>query len=225
MNKLDKLFNKKLAEHIVTPSADTWQKLEAGLSKKNSSLIWLRWAAVLLPGVTLLGVFWLNRPETEAKLAKEVQPKPAQTEVNNQESNSPLITAVKPKTATKKNSPSAKHLYIKSQDMASETIIPIVVPESQPESSLLTVQATNEAALVQAQTVAVQSKPIVLVYTLDTVAPQAEEGASAVEKKSSIQRVVAFANDVKHSDPLSEFRGMKEELLAINLRKKTSKKN
>ena len=86
-------------------------------------------------------------------------------------------------------------------------------------------QATNEAALVQAQTVPVQSKPIVLVYTLDTVAPQAEEGASAVEKKSSIQRVVAFANDVKHSDPLSEFRGMKEELLAINLRKKTSKKN
>lgn len=34
MNRIDELFKNKLANHQVAPSADAWQKVEAGLTKK-----------------------------------------------------------------------------------------------------------------------------------------------------------------------------------------------
>jgi hypothetical protein len=64
-------------------------------------------------------------------------------------------------------------------------------------------------------------KPIVLVYTLERVGTPVPEA----EKPSTFERAVEFARTVKHSDPIGEFRGMKDELFALDLRKKSTKKN
>lgn len=65
-------------------------------------------------------------------------------------------------------------------------------------------------------------KPMTLVYTLDEVALAPDEGT---KKESALNRVVEFAQAVKHSDPIGDIRGFKDELLALDLRKKPSKKN
>ena len=48
MNKLDAIFKDKLSNHTMMPSAAAWDKLEAGLTKKNEGIAWMRWAAVLI---------------------------------------------------------------------------------------------------------------------------------------------------------------------------------
>lgn len=77
-----------------------------------------------------------------------------------------------------------------------------------------------QSPITIAETVAEpETKPVVIVYTLETIA------SDAAEKPSSLERVVEFARAVKHSDPISNLRGFKDELLALDLRKKSTKKN
>jgi hypothetical protein len=58
MNRIDELFKTKLANHQVAPSADAWQRVEAGLVKKNSAWVWRLAAAFVLFGL-LSGAWYL----------------------------------------------------------------------------------------------------------------------------------------------------------------------
>ena len=76
MNKLDEFFKEKLTDHSIAPSTGAWQKVEAGFSKKNKGVAWLRWAAVFLLGAFLLGTLWMQRENTSAPMAKDNLPLP-----------------------------------------------------------------------------------------------------------------------------------------------------
>ena len=218
MKELDNLFNEKLADHAVAPSEGAWNRIEAGLSKKNSSLTWMRWAAILVP-VAIVSLFFLYKPDQAPQLARQ-SPKqmlptiPVAPRVASAEPTSVIQpVAGKPNTSHKKKSTSR---------VVDEGNAPLQTAASVPEVMTLTAEIVIEPAVLQAPlSVVAESKPIVLVYTLDQVtSPVLPE-----VKRTSLGRVVEFANTVKHSDPLSDLRGMKDELLAINLRKKSTKKN
>jgi hypothetical protein len=75
------------------------------------------------------------------------------------------------------------------------------------------------------------TSPIVLTYTLETIeektAETKTEATVAVvdQKESSLKRAVKFARNVKNGDtPLIGLRGMKDELFARELKKKTTTK-
>lgn len=85
-------------------------------------------------------------------------------------------------------------------------------------------EITIEPVVLEAETVAAKTeapKPIVLVYTLESVASPGD----AARKETSLERVVEFARTVKHSDPVGDIRGLKDELFAFDFRKKQTKKN
>ena len=95
MNKLDELFKEKLSDYSVAPSAGAWQKIEPHLSKKNETMVWVRWAAVLLLGGLLLSALWIQRKDSASPLAKQKQPVPQKAEMKNHESLTPALAEEK----------------------------------------------------------------------------------------------------------------------------------
>lgn len=220
MSKLDKLFKGKLADHVVAPPSGAWQKVETGLSKKNDTIVWLRWAAVFLMGGLLFTAFWLNEKGTPERVANESTPTQPNHEKEIQKAVRPALTEEKTETRKVKNTPGARKEMAKSGN-------PQVVIEQAVKEKVT--QQTAEPVLqeVIAEPVAKEVlKPIVLVYTLGPVDSTPRQTVSTVsdKKESSIKKVMGFAITMKNSDPLSELRVMKEDLFALDLRKKTTSK-
>lgn len=220
MNKLDKIFDERLSNHTTTPTAAAWDRIEAGLSKKNSGIAWMRWAAVLVPA-TVAAALWLNKPVETPTMAQV----PAKVEVQ------PSVTVPAP-TVT----PMAE---VVAKPIKSAMTATVVTPNHQHPTPSVTTEP--ELAALQPEAMAIEDvtiepvemvieapekttevqKPIVLVYTLESVVTPVAEA----EKPSTFERAVEFARTVKHSDPIGDFRGMKDELFALDLRKKSTKKN
>lgn len=219
MSKLETLFKEKLAGHMEAPPAGAWQKVEARLSKKNKAVVWLRWAAVFILGALLFTTFLLTEQGPAERVAKDSRPTQLRNERDIQNATQDSL-AVDTKEAKKiKNVSGAKKAHTKSavQQLLKE-------PEVEQETAQLTIQPSDQ--VMQAEPVTVERKPIVLVYTLgpvDSAPPQTE--ATATDKKdSSIKKVMEFALNMKNSDPLSELRVIKEDLLALDLKKKAISK-
>jgi len=221
MNKLDRIFNEKLSGHTTTPSTASWSRIEAGLSKKNSAITWMRWAAVLLPGA-VAATLWFNKP-AEAPVITPV--------ADNKETPAGTNVAALPTpqgdvpVAPQRAAQSASHVTRKLQKPVPVTTpVPEAANQSpRPESIAMTEVAIEPAGAVSevSEEVVAESKPIVLVYTLETISGPVEEE----KKPSTFERAVELARTVKHSDPLGDLRVMKDEIFALDLRKKSTKKN
>ncbi len=221
MNKLDSEFNKKLANHTVAPTAATWDRIDAGLSKKNNPVMWMRWAAILVPG-TILGLLWLSKPEpseiqiTQAPTSEKpaVVASPITAKTQQEVKPNQLIAGKKKRIRHTESAPPAQ------QPITEPQVLTISFPESLTSGEDLTIEpALTETAVAVIE----ESKPLVLVYTLEPIASLSL--TQAEEKKTPLGRVMDFAKTVKHSDPLGGLRVMKDEFLAIDLRKKSTKKN
>ncbi len=227
MSSLDDLFKEKLENHSITPSPAAWNKVEAGLTNKNQQGLWMRWAAVFLLGGLLVGTMWLREKDTPAVLAqKEETPAITDTPVKeeqpvpeNKSEDQKVHQAVVTKKRSKQSPPQQVQQIIIKQDVAQiipeNNITPIVVEE------IPAVMKTTETA----------SPGIVLTYTLDPIenknveATSESVAASSGKKDNSLKRAMKFARDVKNSDaPFSELRVMKEELFALDFKKKATTK-
>lgn len=220
MSKLDKLFKEELADHVDTPPVGTWLKVETELSKKNKAVVWMHWAAVFLLGALLFTAFWLNEKETPERVTNESTRSPFKKEKEIQKSSQSTLTEANTKKKKVNKAP-----VMKKEDANSETPQVLTEPEVKEEVAQLTVEPASQG--VQAESVVTGArKPIVLVYTLDPVdSPPGQTVATASDKKdSSIKKVMEFALNIKNSDPLSELRVMKEDLFALDLKKKTTSK-
>lgn len=221
MNNLDSLFNDKLANHSMAPSEAAWERINARLSKKNNGTTWLRWAAVLIPAMMLSGLIWWSRTTPSAEVLVNESTQPAPTPVTHEQVKvttepTPIASTAKPGKADRNpvtNTTSAPM----TEKVAALAPTKEALPEV-PTFNETTIEPIQEAA----PAVAAASKPIVLVYTLPSIESSTPPEDAAV---SSLGRVVEFANTVKHSDPLGDLRVMKAELFALDLRKKSSKKN
>lgn len=218
MNAIDRLFSEKLEGHKTTPSAETWQRVEAGLATKASQVSWLRWAAILVPA-SVAAAFWFSQPARTELAQQPVQPTPAIQQ------NPEVITPVT-EIPDRQQQPVARK-NVKRKKTVSE---PIAIPTPEPEVEFVAAAQTPEAIpleelsiepvtpVIEPAAAEPEAKTMVIVYTLDPVVTE-------VDKPSSLQRVVDFARSVKHSDPIGDLRGLKDELLAFDLRKKSTKKN
>lgn len=220
MNKLDKIFDERLSDHSTTPTAAAWDRIEAGLSKKNSGIAWMRWAAVLIPA-TVVATLWLNKPVETPAIAQvsanvEVQPVatvPAPIVTPKSEVVAkPIKSAMTARVVTPKHQHPTPPVTTEPEPAALEPEA-IAIDDVTIEPVAMAIEAPEKITEVQ--------KPIVLVYTLESISTPVPEAA----KPSTFKRAVEFARTVKHSDPIGEFRGMKDELFALDLRKKSTKKN
>ncbi len=232
MNKLEKLFKEKLTDHSVAPSARAWEKIEAGLSKKNKGVIWLRWAAIFLLGALMLGLFLIRKEDIPLPMAEKKEiPEKIRPEIEK-----PAIAIVEDK-APSKNKGSQKKAK-KSGPVKQIAPQVLIAKEDQKEVAEVAKETTEEPVTDQVETslteapIAQSSKKtqsILLIYTLETIEPTQEsentEIASVDKKETSIKRVMRFAKDVKNGDaPLGGLRVMKEDLFALELKKKPTGK-
>jgi len=217
MNAIDRLFSEKLEGHKTTPSPDAWHRVESGLATKSTSFTWMRWAAVLIPA-SVAAAIWFGQPARTEIAQQPVQTAPAV------QKNPELPTVV---DEHNKQQPVARKT-VKRKKVVSE---PIAVATPEPEVETVAVSHTPEAIPLEEITIEPailafepvagepEAKPMVIVYTLDPVVTE------TADKPLSLKRVVDFARSVKHSDPIGDLRGLKDELLAFDLRKKSTKKN
>lgn len=224
MSNLDKLFEKKLADHSITPSGSAWESLEAKLSKKNKPLIWMRWAAILLLGVLGLGTLWLKNQDTSPVLVKESIPSPAVEKDLKPEQ--VTVAQHKPVSRSKKNA---------KIQLTPKTVQPVITPaseENEIEKEMNEPIVVAEVIHTPVTEIKIEEtvRPMVIVYTLAPVSVPdtehvAEELIVADKKDNSLKKMMKMASEVKNSEsPLGGFRDMKEELFAFDLKKKTTTK-
>lgn len=214
MKDIDKLFSEALHDHSTPAPVGLWERLESGLPASTGHKSWFRWAAIMVPALVAAGI-WMTRPDETGELVAK-SPAPSPTPAENMVT-TPSAQPIAVITAQKK---AASHKPVKS------TVLPEIhepVETAVVEEIFLTEEITIEPVVQDPEpkiSEPVSTKPIVIVYSLETVTvPQ------AVEKETSLDRVVEFALAVKHSDPIADIRGLKDELFAFDFRKKQTKKN
>ena len=227
MSTLDDLFKDKLENHSIIPSPEAWNKVEAGLTNKKRPVIWLRWAAVFLLGGLLVGTFWLREKDAPVVLTQKKEiPTKTETPVKREESSK------ENKSENQKAQPAVaieRHPKQSPPQQVQQTIVQQEVAQIIPENNITSTVAEEIPAVVK--TTQPASSAIVLTYTLDPIENKKVEAtseavaASSMKKDNSLKRAMKFARDVKNSDaPFSELRVMKEELFALDFKKKATTK-
>lgn len=219
MNRIDELFRNKLANHQVAPSADAWQKVEAGLTKKNSIWVWRLAAALVLFGLVSAWYLWRSAevqpelvqqpaPPTQKEIPVIVQPEEQKQNLAETKKETPLNQKVNSKRATTE--------IKKAEPEKVNTIQPEVT--IQPE--ILITENKTESTPVR--------KPIVIEFTLDAIPATITEPAmaSAGDDKSGLQKILEKARDIKNGESeLGSLRDAKNELFAFDFRKDKTKRN
>jgi hypothetical protein len=226
-NKIDKLFNGKLADHSITPSAEAWSRIESGLSKKNKFVIVWRAAAVFV----LLGLlsgswfYWQSKQNdnatrlaTKEPITNEITPEVKETPV------APLqktesVPQVAADTKQEKNKPvgQEKKKLMQQPQVALNKPEPMKVEEIEQ----IKIETVEVAQVVRTE------KPIVIEFTLEPVTQNTAVVAKVAEtEKPALKKIWDKALDIKNGDTeLGGLRMAKNELFAFDFRKDKSKRN
>lgn len=226
MNRIDELFKNKLANHQVAPSADAWQKVEAGLTKKNNVWVWRLAAAFVLFGL-LSGAWYLWNTNSEAQPELVQQPNTPQKEntvpVQPEEQKQNLVAEVKPKPEQSKKKTTKTNASETKKETQPEKVEKVKVEEPQVLSQTEVLVAENKTET------ATTRKPIVIEFTLEPMPAVTEPPvvlASADDDKSGLQKILEKARDIKNGDSeLGSLRDAKNELFALDFRKDKTKRN
>ena len=221
MNKIDDLFKKKLEDLTLNPTGEAWIKLNANLTKKNKGFAWFHAiAAILLMGILVTSIVWLEKRETTQFVSEQSQPEP----LKSSDENKVMADSVGKSLVT-------ETIVFAKVKKKSKVLNPISV---NPPTSNVTVKVENETLVTEIQTketiaeATIKEKPLVIEYRLESILPQKKETpivAEAVEKKNGLQKALEFAREAKNSDsPLGEIRQAKDDLFALNFKKDKQKK-
>ena len=219
--EMDELFRKKLEEHAIAPSRNTWERIEAGLSKKNKRVIIWRMAAVitLMGGLLWAGISWQGNRSTQ--LTENIPFKNSNT---NPSQKNAIEESVEVKIVKSEKLPPAP-LNKKTQNTSPQQVFdladqneyedPIVAP--QPEKI-----EVESAAITLAETpAATQQKPIVLEFTLEQV-----ESAPMITRSDEHKGIKGFfqvATELKNGESSLDLQSLRENLFAFNFKKDKSK--
>ncbi len=222
-NRMDQLFKNKLGDHRTPPSAEAWSKVEAGLVKKNNTVILWRAAAVfVLFGLLTAAWFWQSaKDETHEVATQEVDSNPATKEVLvpkviEEKENNPPVAVVEKSTENKSAKPKGK------SDTQNKPV------EQIPAENLVIekVELIADTEKIVAPVLKAE-KPIVIEFTLDPVGNNATQVAQVVvEKSTGLVKILEKARDIKNGDSdLGGLRDAKNELFALDFRKDKTKRN
>ncbi len=221
MNQLEELFNERLANHSIPPPAGTWDRVAANLSKKNKTIAWVRWAAVLLIG-TLTVIIVATRETAQVKVLSDTRKTPAMEQPAKQKEPVAVIAShekkAERKVAKKSNVQVQKESVAAVADQAPEQISEIAQTE--------VADVTSEQSVAEpTQESKVASRSMVITYTLDPVVAVTPETpvAATDQKTSSLGKMVKFARDVKNGDSPIGLKVVKEDLFAHSKKKSPTK--
>ncbi|MBX2915592.1 MAG: hypothetical protein KF856_10025 [Cyclobacteriaceae bacterium] len=222
MNRIDELFKNKLANHPVAPSAEAWQKVEAGLTKKNNAWVW-RLAAALVLFVLVSGAWYIRSKNTglQPELVQQPLPLPQkEIPVVQPEKEKQNLVAETKTTAQPRQKKTSTVIQSETKKEETEKVNPEPAVVIQAEV-LITENKTEPTAA---------RKPIVIEFTLDAMPINMTEPAMAVARvaddKSGLQKILEKARDIKNGESeLGSLRDAKNELFAFDFRKDKTKRN
>ncbi len=231
--RIDQFFKDALSEHKVSPSAEAWNKVRAGQTKKNKLIIVWRMAAVLLLMGALMGTWYfinseseLNAPAmlTEEKIIltpeKETTSEPIESAREIPQPN--LAQATKPGNQKNKNKYREENQEDKNSITETITIDHSELADQKEEEIMI---STDPILIAQnAET----EKPIVIEFTLAPIVnePVTEVTQNDSESSSGLKKILQTARDVKNGEAdLGIIRDTKNQLLAFDFKKDKTKRN
>jgi ABC-type nickel/cobalt efflux system permease component RcnA len=251
----DKLFRDKLEGfHKPVPTA-AWNKIEAGLQKKNNKTIWLKVAAAVLLVAVAAFLVWTNQRTPAEQLAtdtiqnnkKENQgqdQKHDQTEakeesiVQPEQMPPPIATTIGKKASRTKSiqSPPVKSVEeepIVIEEPVIEELVSFTPPANTTDSSVVeTTNTMEETIIVASSTEEEQDQSRVLVLSVEEVNAKyldkeaLAKATSAQKKSSTFRKLLNKAYDLKYNqDPFGELRQKKNEILALNFKSEKRSQN
>ncbi len=221
-NLMDQLFKNKLGDHRLPPSQDAWAKIEAGLSKKNNTVILWRAAAVFVLCGFLTGA-WFYWQSTQDH-TQQLTTKQDDSIKNSPEVQEPLVDLVE-----KKENKNQVAIIKKSERIKREKITSKKDSEEITEATPILKEAVKELAILETvitEPAARPEKPVVIEFTLDPV-PSTTLIAKATdaEKSNGFKKILDKAIDLKNGEGLGSLRDVKNELLAFDFKKDKTKRN
>ena len=225
-NRIDQLFKEKLGEHKVAPSAEAWEKVQAGLVKKNKRVIVWRLAAVLALFGASVGAWYFTLEDrsdsvnqlTQTNEVTQPEKKDIKEPIRSGEQDvKPAISQATKKTTQKNNIPHKEN----SKEVADRTEENSVVDQRVIEDPIVT-----EQVLITQTTK--PEKPIVIEFTLEAVTkpPVKEVVQNNQEENSGLKKILDAAIDMKNGDSdLGIIRDTKNQLFALDFRKDKPKRN
>lgn len=237
-NPVDKLFERKLSEYAMEPSANAWTRIAENLPKKNRGILWFRAAAgIAIAGLAVLLWFYSSSTETEVnQLAQETNPVEIKKEVepvlenngyqqtdNTQKKKEKVMLANKEEKKANQEHKPVQVVNI-HEDLRSEQGMEVAILESA-ETSVEKILQTENKVLEEGRK---QEKPIVIVYELTSrqIPENPLELDLTPQKKSGFKKVLEIANDVRTGEsPLGGLRQAKDEIFAFNFKKEDKNNN
>ncbi len=225
MNKLEELFNERLANHSIPPPPAGWERVATNLSKKNNKVAWIGWAAVLLIGVIAIGLTATRQSTPVEVMSQNNSPKENTSETPREsvvaKQNEPLATVSSPQ---KRNRKIIKKASVTTALTSTALVTAEVQPQSQPSEKLSEeINTIAEAPTIEPiQESKVATRSIVITYTLDPVIP-VSPAVEEAPKSSSLGKVVKFARNVKNGDSPLGLKIVKEDLFAHSKKKSPTK--
>jgi hypothetical protein len=224
MNQLEELFNEKLGNHAIPPPTGGWERVAVNLSKKNRTIVWIRWAAVLVVGMVAVGVI-ATRQSTPAELVSQKKITPPKAEDTKQKD--PVATTSTPEPKVEKKIASKRSIEMKAKSETTETPVADVTVKQVAElaQAEAVTSTTEQIAVEPTKESTVASHSMVITYTLDPVVAVTPETvtADADQKASSLGKVVKFARDMKNGDSQLSLKVVKEDLFAHSKKKSPTK--
>ncbi len=229
-NKIDKLFNGKLADHSLTPSAEAWSRIESGLSKKNKFVIVWRAAAVfvLLGLLTGSWFYWQSKQNDSAtRLAtKDPVTNDITPEVKSEVKETPIAPLQKTESVPQVAADNKQDKLVTQEQKKLMQPPQVALNKPEPVLKVEEIEPIKVETLVVAQ-VAKTEKPIVIEFTLEPVTQNTLAVAQTTEtEKPALKKIWDKALDIKNGDTeLGGLRMAKNELFALDFRKDKSKRN
>ncbi len=225
MNQLEELFNEKLGNHSMPPPTNGWERVGANLSKKNKTIVWIRWAAALIIGMLVIGVIATRQSTTPVEIVSQKNTTPQVGQPEQKEAVASVSTPEKKevKKAVKKRKPEQN----KTEQEA--TVAPVAdanaTQVAQMAQTEIVTSTPEGVAVAPTKESKIASRSMVITYTLDPVVAVVPETATAdaEQKSSSLGKVVKFARDVKNGDSPIGLKVVKEDLFAHSKKKSPTK--
>jgi hypothetical protein len=244
----DKLFRDKLESFSRPAPASAWDRIDAGLDKKNNTRgIWWKAAASLLLLIVTGYILWsvLNNNTTPPpRLTDKQQPTEIIPDKNKEtipaadstpkqqpsiyidpETSSDKKTEVKVSNRKKeqpqpdRNIVSPPEVAVSQQELVAETTQP-----SEEDVPAIAIAETPEMVATQHERVVATQQSITLVFSADETDNYlnkniSEEATDEEQKPSTFKKLLKKAQDLKNNqDPVGELRQKKNEILALNFK-------
>lgn len=250
----DKLFREKLEGfHKPAPTA-AWNKIEAGLQKKNNKVIWFRVAAALLLIAVAAFLIWTTQSApaeqvaNKAKSKKIVEPAkqsqdqpaaPEQTFIQPEQHKEPVAqTKIKKVKRNNKNHPSTPQpeqqpvIVEAPSDIELVSFIPDAINEIDSAIDETPITEATVIATTTEEEVKKGEESRVLVFSVEEVDSKyldkeaLAKATSAQKKSSTFRKLLNKAYDLKNNqDPFGELRQKKNEILALNFKSEKRSQN